>query len=71
MRTDVRSKSRGQTCLYYALQGGGQDCEAGLKEKGEIGWRMSVPHGISPFSFLLSHFPKSISPTQENHHIIN
>ena len=35
-RTDERSKSRGQTCLHYALRGGSQDCEAGLKEKGEI-----------------------------------
>ena len=29
----MRSKSRGQTCLYYALQGGGKDREAGLNEK--------------------------------------
>lgn len=34
-RTDERSKSSGQTCLHYALRGGSQDCEAGLKEKGE------------------------------------
>ena len=34
MRTDARSKSRGQTCLYYALREGGQVHEVELKEKG-------------------------------------
>ena len=34
MRTDARSKSRGQICLYYALREGGQVHEVELKEKG-------------------------------------
>ena len=33
MRTAEQSKSRAQTCLYYALPGGGKEREAGLNEK--------------------------------------
>ena len=52
----MRSKSRGQTCLYYALQGGGKDRKAGLKEKGERPCGTSPHQHLSPFSFFISHF---------------
>ena len=58
MRNDERSKSRGQTCLYYALQGGRETHEVGLNEKGERrkrhAGRYYSPQGLSHFSFLLS-----------------